>query len=347
MLKQAKPKILFLFPKPVKRDLELIKNGQAPAERLYGMLELAEAGYIVNSNDAFFSSRLSLFYQLLRRFGIYIVPPSTIISIAKCDIVVAKNNFSILLSLITKLFGKKLIYKDSLFKLPSTQPRRFSTAINLLLCDKVLGYSQSQLALWKKAFPRAADKFAFIPYPIDIQFYKLKESAYAQPSVVSAGRDMGRDYTTLFLACQGLGIKLHLVTLPYLLPKIPQKADNVTIYENISYDQLFRLYGDSMLVVVPLKERLTYPSGIRAVMEAAALGVPCICTDTPVLREYFDNNIDVLYCPPGDVTALKDKINLLTKDQTLRNKLASNAKAKVEKYSIQYYGLNLIQLIES
>src|SRR5690606_5037417 len=88
-------------------------------------------------------------------------------------------------------------------------------------------------------------------------------------------------------ACIQLNLRLKLVTLPYLIPDNARNHPNVEVLQRLPYDKLFELYANAASVVVPLKEGISYPSGIRAVLEALALNKAAIVTRTPVLEEYF------------------------------------------------------------
>jgi glycosyltransferase involved in cell wall biosynthesis len=338
--KNTNPGVLFLFPKPARREMHLIEDSKAPTERLYGMAELARDGYNVSACDARFTSPLRYFYNWLRGLGISCVAPLTLVRIARCDILVVKDNFNTLVSIAAKLFGTKLVYKDSLFTLPERRHKAFQISLNLRLADHVIGYSESQAALWRRAFPASADKLDSMTYPIDLDFYRQHMPRDVGDRVISVGRDIGRDYSTLVKANAAAGTTLHLITLPYLVPDNAVSADHIHLHQDIAYEKLFSLYKESFVAVVPLKSSFQYPAGIRAVMEAAAVGVPCICTDTPVLREYFTDKHEILYYQPGDTQELAHKIRLLYSDRELRRKLAQNAAERVQEYDIRKYARN-------
>lgn len=64
----------------------------------------------------------------------------------------------------------------------------------------------------------------------------------------------------------------------------------------------------------------------NAMLEALAMGVPCICTDCPVggARTFIDGSNGILI-PVGDYNALAEKMCSLAEDEKLRNSLTLNA----------------------
>lgn len=59
-----------------------------------------------------------------------------------------------------------------------------------------------------------------------------------------------------------------------------------------------------------------------ALIEAFAAGLPCICTDLPVLKEVVGKQDGALFCAPGDYKCLAEQILKLYKDENLRASLS-------------------------
>ena len=183
-------------------------------------------------------------------------------------------------------------------------------------------------------------KFSCLHYGIDSEFYKnaFGKSNAESKNVLAIGRDTGRDFGVLAEAIRDTEAFLYLVTLPYLLPDFVKDMPNVQVKERLSYQELTELYQESAISVVPLKGALTYPSGIRAVMEAMAIGKPVIATYTLVLAEYFSDGQDIILVKAKSVSEMTEAINTLLSDKSLRTNLVkSSYKRLSEEFTVEQY----------
>ncbi len=81
------------------------------------------------------------------------------------------------------------------------------------------------------------------------------------------------------------------------------------------------------VIVHPALEKDSSP---LAVVSAMAAGKAIICSNLEGTAELFDEGIDGLLVPPGDVNALSEKLVLLLREVDLRRKLGSAARQKAE-----------------
>lgn len=304
------PAILFLYPHPARETLQDVQAGRAPSERMYGLIELRKRGWSVDFCDARFEGRSAGMIAWLEKRGIRLINWSTVKAIRSHDIIVVKDAFSTMTTLVARLFGKKVIYMDSMFAVPQRAWRRIATSINLRLATATLCYSQTQMQLWMQEFGLRKPRLIKVPYAIDTDFYKpLPPTAPARPYVLSVGRDLGRDFATLLRAMEGSSLELKLITLPYLLPPAAKHQSGVEIIERIPYAQLFELYAGACAAVIPLSSGITYPSGIRAAMEAIVLGTPTIVTRTEILEEYIQPEENIMLVAAENAAQLRQAID--------------------------------------
>ena len=347
---QKRKKLLFLFPGPAKQYVEQIEAYEIPSERLYGVMELQKNGWNVEICDNRFEGMAGSVIKFFRKYAINLIAPKTICAINKADIVIVKDRFSLMTSLTAKLLGKKLVYYDSMRQVPKRFWRKCLVWLSLKLADAVIGYSKTQIQLWAKSFNLPETLFHAFRYTIDTSFYQCPpaKTSYAKnaPYILAVGRDMGRDFLTLARALEGSKIGLKLVTLPYLVTHVVKEHPWVEIYERLSYDDLFKLYRDAQIVVIPLKEQLSYPSGIRGVLEAMALGKATICTRTAVLEESFTDGKEIVFVTPNDAETLRKQIMQLCENEHERQLLERNAQQTVnDKYTMSQLIEPLEQLL--
>jgi glycosyltransferase involved in cell wall biosynthesis len=315
--------VLAFFNHPVEPDLVRIRLGEVPTERLYGLVELLDRGWRVEPCDEQFEGRLTGLTRRFRHLGALNL--RSLRRVAEHDVVLVKDEFSLPLTLLARALGKRIVYLDSLFAVPRSTLKRLLLRINVRAAPLVLCYSQHQVRLWADLCGVPAAKFRVLRYSVDWPFYRgalehAPPAAGAEPPyVLSVGRDLGRDFDTLLRAAEGTGLRVKLVTLPYLVPAAARGSGLVDVLERVSYPELFRLYAGARMVVVPLKRALAYPSGIRAVLEALAVGRATIATRTEILREYVpDDGRNLLYVDPERPDALRAAIRRLDGDDALR-----------------------------
>ncbi|MFB6308143.1 MAG: glycosyltransferase family 4 protein [Haloarculaceae archaeon] len=68
----------------------------------------------------------------------------------------------------------------------------------------------------------------------------------------------------------------------------------------------------------------------NAVLEALAVGLPVLVTDTGGMLPTIESEPIGYMVPPDDVNALREKLRLLCEDESLRNELAENAREYVQ-----------------
>ena len=86
----------------------------------------------------------------------------------------------------------------------------------------------------------------------------------------------------------------------------------------------------------------------NSMLEALAIGLPCICTDCPVggAKMVIKNNINGILIPVGDQKALEQKMILLAENDELIEKLSQNAVKIRTKLSISNIADEWISFIE-
>lgn len=100
-----------------------------------------------------------------------------------------------------------------------------------------------------------------------------------------------------------------------------------------------------LLPNIPLsKESIEYTSPIK-MFEYMASKKPIIASDLPSIREILSDD-NCVFCKPGNVQSLADKISLLIFDQELGRKKAEQAYIDVQKYTWSKRAKNVLKFIE-
>lgn len=312
-------KISVFFPHNTKKLRLDIERGCAPRERMYGLLD-AEFGDDIEIVycDSRFEGLTGLFIDKVKKYGFNPIDIKSVLQIMFSDAVIVKDNVSFTISLVCKVAKKKLIYYDCMFYIPRSPIKGFLERLSLKWCDAILSYSEKQSYEFSEWARVPIEKFINVDFCMDLGFYNKyisAESKYKKGGyVISVGRDIGRDYFTLIKACEKAKVPLKLVTLPYLLPEGIKSFKNVDVYQDLSYTELFQLYSDASVIVIPLKGKLNYPSGLRALLEAMLISKPIIISLTDYVRNEFKPKYeDVCYVDPENIdmmaSCIKNKIS--------------------------------------
>lgn len=316
-------RILYLFPHRMGDEADRVFSGQAPSETLYGMVELRQLGHTVELSDSRWEGWFGKGCTWLRRYDVGLVDLKTILEMRRYDLVVVKDSLSLLATWAARIMGTKVVYLDALFGLPEPWWKRLAYRLNFRSGAPVVMYSKTQVTAWRDYFALSPRAPKFLPYTIDLPFYRPSTDSGSGPGnyVLAIGRDNGRDFPTLVEAMAGTGLKLKLITLPHTLHGIDRSLPYLEILEHLTYDELFRLYAGAMFVAIPLRKWVTNPSGIRALLEALAMGKAVVCTGTSVLREYVQEGQGVTFVEPENVPAMREAIRSLAARETWRREL--------------------------
>ncbi|MDH5710702.1 MAG: glycosyltransferase family 4 protein [Gammaproteobacteria bacterium] len=326
-------KLLFLFSRQALPKVKRIRDKEIPSEALFGATDLMDKGWEVEISD---HRHVGLFGKFNTRFNLINI--ATILRIYNSDCIIVKSKFSLMTSIVCRLLGKKIIYKDVMYRKPKPWKWVY-TYINFKLASSVICYSPYQARGWEKIFKLKSGSIYTMDYCSDVSFYPKQSYKHNKEQyVIAVGRDPGRDYTCLSRAVEKIGISCKLITLPYLLDEEILNNNKIEVLQRIPYDELFHLYSNCLCAVVPLQKELDYPTGIRGVLEATALGVPTVVSRTPVLEEYFTDGKELMFVDPEDVNQLSNAIKSLANDKNLAESLARNASQKSrEEYNMAKY----------
>jgi len=189
--------------------------------------------------------------------------------------------------------------------------------------DGIMVLSSNQTQYIERRWPtRSSPRVIF--HHVDVEFF-APQTESASEYILSVGDDIGRDFGTLLAAVQTIVHPIKIKTRRPISfdPNLHRHVD--VIGARISYLELRRLYAHASFVVVPLVETLN-ASGVSTVLEAGAMGKALIVSNTEAMRNYFVPNETCLAVPPGDVTALREAIDRLSRDIGLRQTLGRNAR---------------------
>lgn len=123
-----------------------------------------------------------------------------------------------------------------------------------------------------------------------------------------------------------------------------QSNKRIELVGNVYGDDLVAYYAASDCFVFP-----SYREGFpNAVLEAGAMGLPCIVTDINGSREIVENEKNGLVVPAKDANALYSAMKRIIESSELRGRLKSNSRSMIaSRYEQDYVRRCLLEFYES
>lgn len=151
--------------------------------------------------------------------------------------------------------------------------------------------------------------------------------------IFSGGR-VYRDYGTMIRALENSPHRAVVVSER----EIPSLRDhpNIESLTQIPLEQFNSLMARSRIVVLPLEDK-PFSTGQTVLLQAMAMGKPVIATRTASTVDYIDNLVSGVLVEPNDSGSLKEAIDLLMRDESLRIRLSKNAKDVIRRRHLPHH----------
>jgi glycosyltransferase involved in cell wall biosynthesis len=187
------------------------------------------------------------------------------------------------------------------------------------------------------------EQISVIGYGVDTQFFHPGAAGTGeQRNLIVAAGTANRDYATLASAVRHLPVEVRIAAdsawfREALNIDTAAVADNIEIRSCGDYVSLRRLYSESRLVVVPLRQAKR-ASGYAVILEAMAMGRPVITTATTGRSDFVRDGETGVLVAPGDCPSLEQAIAKLLGDEDHAGSLSSAAmELVVLEYTLEKY----------
>jgi len=197
--------------------------------------------------------------------------------------------------------------------------------------DGIVTVGKEEEGRLKARFPHLKEHITYIPFGVDINFFKPREGTTEEKKILSVGVDPDRDWGTLFKACEGLDVHVTAATRP-------RGSKDVTPPPFVTrrlfpLKELVEEYERASIVVLPLDSSagINDAMGCTALFEAMAMGKAVIATSTHTMRSYITHGENGLLVTEGDIEEMRSAIKELLGDKESRDRLGRSARA----YAVQ------------
>ena len=252
---------------------------------------------------------------------------------------------SIFLLLIGKLVFKKVethMFVMGLYSKKLNYPllKIFHNLIIKFLClfiDKIYFLGLGELNNAKKIHNNNLTKLISFPFHIDTVFWSDNSQVQAN-NILFVGNDGNRDPEKFISAVKDLKNE-KFVAVSNLDNFKNINEDNFTLYSNETFGrkltdtELKKIYTESKLVVIPLKESYQ-PSGQSVALQAMSMGVPVLITETKGFWDpyNFKDNKNIFFVTKSSNDEFTKKIIELISDKELLEAVALRGNETVKKH---------------
>lgn len=315
-------KVLYLYAGTRRKLYEEFLKGEQPDTALVGLNHLSKFGI----EAEFYETK---FTEILRKISFNLTQLPVMFGIGNYDVVFSGSGL-LTLFLVKFVLGRKKpkwfiynTYLSNLIKRNRTGLKGWFIRKSISSADGIICPSEAQRTfLEEEGFDKS--KLHFLPYGIDENFYSNIKSSSNEKYIISAGRDVGRDYKVLIDALSGTEIPLTIGALPRNFPGIENFPSNIEV-DYFKPKVLAGLMKSAQFVVIPTipEDKMIGSdcSGQYVLLESMMLGKAIITTSRSTLSDYFKDGENGILVPPESPMALKEAILKLWQNPELAEKM--------------------------
>ena len=205
----------------------------------------------------------------------------------------------------------------------------------LKIFDTFVFLGKKEYEYAKLNFPHASHKFIYIPFSIDVEFWKNENhDSNNRQSILFIGNDQNRDFELLRKIANSLPEENFLFVTNSEFQNLPSNVRTLKgswRTELISDSEIKNLYMNSWLSIIPLKESLQ-PSGQSVALQSMSMHIPVMISLTKGFWDHdlFEDEKNIYFIKNG-IEEWVSKIESLHKNNNLKLILKSHLWPKLVK----------------
>ena len=228
------------------------------------------------------------------------------------------------------------------------------TFLNLffLTVDRFIFLSKSEWKQAKVSYKKFRNKFYFVPFCIDTDFWKPNEPNIPRKKIIFIGNDGRREYGLVNEIARELP-EYEFTFVTSEIKKDEIKSKNISLYEGswnkqvLTDYELKDIYSEAKLSIIPIKNSYQ-PSGQSVALQSMSMNVPVMITDTVGFwdKEIFSNNENIYFIKKNTLNTWVKNIKLVLADNNELNRVSKKSKKIVEeKYNSKFLYSSLKKIV--
>ena len=207
--------------------------------------------------------------------------------------------------------------------------------------DKLIFLGMPEYESAKEKYPKYSDKFEFIPFAIDFQFWSdegsYKNEILESKQILFVGNDGNRNYEFV----KKLPEHLTEFNFKFITEQIlsNENLKNIELINGnwskavVNDIKMRDYYKESFLTILPIKNTIQ-PSGQSVTLQSLAVGTPILISNFDGFWDpsRFSNNENIFFIDSFDIDTWIKKIEEIFYDQIRLKKISKNGKSLVMKY---------------
>lgn len=351
----AKPRVLYLYMGRLRKEMLLaVEAGTEPDSQFRGYRQLRER----DDMHVEFVDLYDGLPRLIRWLPFQLRPIWHIRHVLSFDYVIASD--ALLLACITSMLDRFRRKSTKWVFLPINTGVLLSRHRKHKVRLMILRYALRHM--WRIAYLSSEQKrilervgippkrMRYVPLGIDLDHFNDATRTPPGDYVLSVGRDLGRDYATLFDAAKQVPYPFVVATSPKNIPTGLSAPSNMRILYDIPLAEVKKLYQHARLTCIVLQGEDTTEgsdcTGQTVMLEALATRQPVIASERAWIREYFKPEEEYLPVPVEDSAALADSIDRAWNDTGLLDRLGAHGYAKAyQRYRTEIMAAALVDIL--
>lgn len=350
--KTRKRVVLYLFRRPVERELNKTVAGKYPHDFFYAFTKI-DNSITVHVTDKVFKYKLlqlldhlviRLLYSKIKTGTAFFSVLFLIPQIRKADLVFCTvDSYALPYALLklSKIITTPFIFNtiglcDALNEAKSDLFKKIVVKI-LKSCDRIIsGASYFECKKLASVTGLHISKFSFIPFGIDTVYFQPKKVSVKSEFILIVGADPKRDWILYLKIISHLpNIKFVIITNKKAFETIPQ---NVEIYYNLPIEEVRDWIWKSTLILILSKQNYHF-AGQSTILRGMSCSKTVIFTASYGTKKYgFKNFKNSVLVPPGGYKEVINAINALYNNRQKLFSIGEQARKLVVKdYNVNSY----------